>query len=54
MPRHRFVVMELAANGYGDPGRLMETRVDIVMDAYDHLQFKARYEVQSYRIRNPK
>ena len=44
--------MELASNGYGDMDTLVKTRVDLVLDAYDYLRFKNKYEHQNYLIRD--
>jgi hypothetical protein len=51
MPRFRFVVCELAANGFGDPETLMNTRADLIADAYEYLLFKGKYETQAWRLR---
>lgn len=50
MERHRFMVAELSSQGFGSPQTLMETRVDLVFDAYEYLQFKCKYEHQTYLI----
>ena len=44
MDRHRFIVCELASAGMGNPGALMQTRADLVADAYDYLFFKNEYQ----------
>jgi hypothetical protein len=46
MERHRFIACELASSGYGDVDSIMRTRVDLVMDAYDYLHFRVKYEDQ--------
>jgi len=51
MESSRFVIMELASNGFGSPEVLMNERVDLVCDAYDYLKFKVKYESQSYLLR---
>lgn len=51
MSSHKFIVMELAANGYGSPEVLMNERADLVMAAYDYLLFKNKYEHQTYLMR---
>lgn len=38
--------MELSANGFGSPEVLMNERVDLIIDAYDYLKFKTKYENQ--------
>lgn len=43
--------MELAANGFGSPEVLMRERVDLVMNAYDYLLFKNKYESQYHLMR---
>jgi hypothetical protein len=48
MEPHRYMVMELSANGFGSPQVLMRERVDLICDAYDYLTFKNAYENQSY------
>ena len=50
----KFIIMELAANGYGDPETLAKTRVDLVVDAYDYLRFKNKYERQYQLLRDRK
>lgn len=50
MPQHKFVIMELSANGFGTPETLMKERVDLICDAYDYLKFKIEYENQSYLL----
>lgn len=50
MPRHRYIIMELSANGFGSPEVLYNERVDLIMDAYDYLSFKNKYESQSYLL----
>jgi len=50
MPIHRYRIMELSANGFGSPEVLCNERVDLIMDAYDYLSFKNKYEAQSYLI----
>jgi hypothetical protein len=50
MERHRFVVMELAANGFGPPEVLMKTRVDLIVNAYDYLRFKMEYQARAARM----
>jgi len=52
MSSERFIIMELASNGYGDMDTLVKTRVDLVLDAYDYLRFKNKYEHQNYLIRD--
>lgn len=52
MSSHRFIVMELAANGFGSPEVLMRERVDLIMNAYDYLVFKNKYEHQAYLLRD--
>lgn len=42
--------MELSAHGFGSPEVLMRERVDIVIDAYDYLSFKSKYESECYRL----
>ena len=54
MDRHRFVVCELASKGYGSPGELMATRVDLVCDAFDHMQAMREYEERFYQLNEPK
>ena len=54
MPQHRFVIMELAAAGFGSPEILMNERVDLVLDAYEYHRFKRKYEYQSFLIRERK
>ena len=44
----RFIIMELASAGFGSPETLMNTRVDLIFDAYDYLTFKNKYETQVY------
>lgn len=44
--------MELAANGFGSPEVLMRERVDLIMNAYDYLVFKNKYEHQAYLLRD--
>jgi len=48
MESHRFIIAELSSAGFGSPGILMETRADLIMDAYDYLTFKNKYENQYY------
>jgi hypothetical protein len=48
MDTDRFIIMELSASGFGSPGVLMETEADLIMDAYDYLCFKNKYENQYY------
>ena len=50
MPRHRFIISELSANGFGSPEILMKERVDLILDAYDYLRFKNEYEEQCYSL----
>lgn len=50
MPRDRYIIMELAANGFGSPEVLYNERVDLIMDAYEYLTFKFKYESQSYLL----
>jgi hypothetical protein len=52
MDWHRFVIMELAANGFGSPEVLMETRADLIADAHDYLRFKGKYESQIMLMRS--
>jgi hypothetical protein len=52
MDRHRFVIMELAANGFGPPEVLMQTRADLIADAHDYLRFKGKYESQLMLMRS--
>jgi hypothetical protein len=52
MDWHRFVIMELAANGFGPPEVLMETRADLIADAHDYLRFKGKYESQIMIMRS--
>ena len=47
---YRFVIMELASNGFGSPEILYNERVDLICEAYDYLKFKHEYENQSYLI----
>ena len=54
MPPHKFVIMELSSAGFGSPGELMRDRVDLVLDAYDYLRFKNKYEHQTYLMRDRK
>jgi len=54
MDRHRFVIMELAANGYGSPEVLMNERADLIMDAYDYMRFKSKYEYLTVMMRREK
>ena len=54
MAPHRFVVAELAANGFGDPTALMNGRADLIADAHEYLRFKLKYEAQAYRIARDK
>jgi len=51
MPYDRFVIMELSAAGFGSPGVLINERVDLIIDAYDYLTFKVKYENQCYLLR---
>jgi len=44
--------MELAAAGFGSPEVLMSERADLIMDAYDYLRFKTKYENQLMALRN--
>jgi hypothetical protein len=46
MEHWRFMVMELAHAGYGDPETLMNTRVDFVFDAHEHLVYRSKFEYQ--------
>jgi hypothetical protein len=48
MEMHRFIVSELSSAGFGSPGDLMQTRADLIMDSYDYLRFKNKYESQYY------
>jgi hypothetical protein len=50
MDRHRYIIMELAANGFGSPEVLYNERTDLIMDAYDYLSYKFKYEAQSYLL----
>lgn len=50
MPRYKFIIMELASNGFGSPEVLMKERVDLICDAYDYLKFKNEYEKQAYLL----
>lgn len=50
MPRHRYMIMELSANGFGSPEVLYNERVDLIIDAYDYLSFKNEFETQSYLL----
>lgn len=50
MPVHIYIIMELSANGFGSPEVLWNERVDLIMSAYDYLNFKNKYETQSYLI----
>lgn len=43
--------MELSESGFGNPEQLMNTRVDLICDAYDYLKFKHKYEHQAYILR---
>jgi len=54
MSMHKFVIMELAAAGFGSPEILMNERVDLVMDAYEYHRFRRKYEYQSCLIRERK
>jgi hypothetical protein len=54
MPRHRFIIMELSANGFGSPEVLINERVDLIMEAYDYLCFKSKYESQTMIMRTNK
>ena len=42
------MVMELSLAGFGAPEVLMNTRVDLIIDAYDYLKYKNKYEHQYY------
>lgn len=42
--------MELAHSGFGSPGVLMKERVDIILDAYDYLKYRVKYENQRYLL----
>jgi hypothetical protein len=52
MERHRMVIMELAAAGFGSPEVLMNERADLIADAYDYLMFKSKYENQLMLMRS--
>lgn len=52
MDWHRFVIMELSANGFGPPEILMKTRADLIADAHDYLRFKGKYESQLMIMRS--
>jgi hypothetical protein len=52
MDWHRFVIMELSANGFGPPEVLMQTRADLIADAHDYLRFKGKYESQLMLMRS--
>jgi hypothetical protein len=52
MDWHRFVIMELSANGFGAPEVLMQTRADLIADAHDYLRFKGKYESQLMLMRS--
>jgi hypothetical protein len=54
MPVYRYVIAELAANGFGSPEVLMNTRVDLICDSYEYLRFKNKYEQQQYLIAKDK
>jgi hypothetical protein len=54
MPYDRFVVCELASKGYGSVGELMNTRADIVLDAFDHMQSMREYEQRFHYLNRPK
>jgi len=43
--------MELSLAGFGSPEVLMGTRVDLIIDAYDYLKYKNKYEHQ-YSLRS--
>jgi len=43
--------MELSSAGFGSPEVLMNERVDLILDAYDYLRFKNKYESQAYLLR---
>lgn len=40
--------MELAHAGYGSPGALMDERADFVMDAYEYLNYRVKFEYQCH------
>lgn len=50
MSRDRYIIMQLASNGFGSPEVLYNERVDLIMDAYEYLGFKCKYESQSYLL----
>lgn len=52
MPKHRFIAMELASSGFGSPAEIMDTRVDLIIDAYDYLVFKNKFEQQTFAMRS--
>lgn len=51
MPLANFVIMELAAAGFGSPEVLANERADLISEAYDYLKFKHEFENQCYLIR---
>lgn len=52
MSMHRFIICELSSSGFGSPEVLMNERVDLIIDAYDYLTFKNKYEKQLYLLRD--
>ena len=50
MESWRFIVMELAHAGYGSPQTLMDERVDYIMDAYEYMTYRVKFEYQCHLI----
>jgi len=50
MPMDRYIIAELSANGFGSPEVLYNERVDLVLESYDYLKFRSKFESQTYLL----
>jgi hypothetical protein len=50
----RLILAQLAANGFGSPEILSAERADLIIDAWDYLNFRNKYEQQSWLISREK
>jgi len=53
MAMDRFMLCELSAAGYGSLSDLMQTRADVVCDAWDHLRSMREYEQRFHELNEP-
>jgi len=53
MAMDRFMLCELSAAGYGSLSDLMQTRADVVCDAFDHLRSMREYEQRFHELNEP-